>query len=90
MFGIDVTPDGKIFSASADKTARLHTFGDGKAIRTFSGQTDWVYSVAFNPATKKVAAGSYSGQVRIWNSEDGKQALDFTAAPGFEKKPEAK
>jgi hypothetical protein len=84
VFGLTVTADGNVYSCSADKTVRLHQLANGKAVRTFSGQQDWVYSVTYAPATKRVAAGAYNGQVRVWNAADGKQLLEFTAAPGFE------
>jgi WD40 repeat protein len=57
-------------------------------VKTFGGHTDWVYSIAVNAATKRVAAGSYNGEVRIWNIEDGAETLKFVAAPGY-KAPEA-
>ncbi|MCH7687002.1 MAG: hypothetical protein IH899_10030 [Planctomycetes bacterium] len=88
VFRIQITKDGKIYSCSADKNARLHNLADGKVIRTFSGHADWVYSITFNAAAKKVATGSYDGQIRIWNAEDAKGLVTFTAAPGY-KAPEA-
>ena len=44
--------------------------------------------VSYDPTTKKVAAGGYDGEVRIWNVADGKELVTFTAAPGY-KKPDA-
>ena len=87
VFRIALTKDGRVFSSCADKTARLHTIADGKSIRTFSGHKDRVYSVAFNAATKKMASGSYDGEIRIWNVDDGKPSATFFAAPGY-KAPE--
>lgn len=86
VFRIQITKDGKIYSCSADKTARLHNLADGKVIRTYSGHADWVYSISYNAAVKKMATGSYDGQVRIWNAEDGKVLSQFTAAPGYKAK----
>ncbi len=80
-----VTKDGQVFSCSADKNTRLHSIDDGKKIRTYSGHQDWVYSVAFNSATKKLATGSYDGEIRIWNSDNGEKIVTFTAAPGYKK-----
>lgn len=89
VFRIAVTPEGQVFSPSADKNARVHTIADGKAIRSFGGHTDWVYSVGVHTGSKRVAAGSYTGEVRIWNLDDGKEVLKFVAAPGSEKKETA-
>jgi len=89
VFRITVTPEGQVFSSSSDKTARNHQVGDGKALKTFGGHTDWVYSVAVHPGSKRVAAGSYNGEVRIWNVEDAAETLKFVAAPGHSGKETA-
>ena len=83
VFRIVTTKEGLIYSSSADKTARIHKFADAAQVFSLAGHTDWVYSVAFNAATKRVAAGSYTGEVRIWNAEDGKETKMFIAAPGY-------
>lgn len=82
VFRIIITPDGRLFSCSADQTAREHKL-DGNQVRVFTGHKDWVYAVAFNPKTKKLATGSWEGEVRVWNAEDAKGMLDFVAAPGY-------
>ena len=78
-----MTKDGHVYSCSADKTARLHKLADGKAVRTFSGHKDWVYAVAYHEASKRLATGTYDGEIRIFNAEDGKVGTTFTAAPGY-------
>lgn len=88
VFRIVVTPEGHVYSCSADKNARSHQIADGKVLKTFAGHADWVYSVAVHAGSKRVAAGSYDGKVRIWNIDDAKETLNFTAAPGY-KAPEA-
>jgi hypothetical protein len=88
VFRITVTKEGQVYSASADKTARSHNVADGKALKTFTGHSDWVYSVAPHTASKRVATGSYDGEIRIWNLDDAKTTANFVAAPGY-KAPEA-
>jgi hypothetical protein len=83
VFKLVATKEGLIYSSSADKTARIHKFVDGSQVFSLGGHTDWVYSVAFNAASKRVAAGSYTGEVRIWNAEDGKEVKMLVAAPGY-------
>ncbi|MDA0835740.1 MAG: hypothetical protein O2955_15630 [Planctomycetota bacterium] len=83
VFRIQATADGKLFSASADQNARLHNVADGAAVRSYAGLTDWVYCIAYNPATKMLAAGSFSGQIKVWNEEDGAEIATFFAAPGY-------
>ena len=82
VFRIAVTKEGEVASSSADKTARLHKLANGQAVRTFGGHADWVYSVAIHPATKRLATGSYNGDIRIFNTADGKLVKQFIAAPG--------
>ena len=72
-----------VFACSADKTAREFKLADRAAVYTFSGHKDYVYALDFNPATKRLATGSFDGEVRIWNTADGKLLSSFIAAPGY-------
>ncbi len=78
-----VNRDGHLFACSADKSVRQFRDNDRGAVRKFDGQTDWVYSVAAHPATKRVASGGYDGQIVVWNLEDGKPVATFLAAPNY-------
>lgn len=78
-----VNRDGSLFAASADRTVRQFRDNDRGAVRQFDGQTDWVYAVAVHTPTKRVASGSYNGQVIVWNLDDGKPVASFVAAPNF-------
>ncbi len=81
---VSVTKDGRIFSCSADRSARLHAL-DGKLLKTFSGHGDWVYALAVCPATNRLATGAFDGEIRVWNVTDGKNLVKFVAAPGYKK-----
>ncbi|HEX7378932.1 MAG TPA: c-type cytochrome domain-containing protein [Pirellulales bacterium] len=76
-----------VYTCSADKTARQHKTADRAQVRVFSGHTDWIYSLAFNEPTQRLATGSFDGEVRVWNLADGKQVTAFKAAPGFPPAP---
>jgi WD40 repeat protein len=78
-----------IYSCSADKTARQHKTADRAQVRAFSGQADWIYALAYNEATQRLATGSFDGEVRLWNLADGAQVAAFKAAPGFPPAPAA-
>lgn len=84
VFGLLVSADGHVLSACSDKQVRLHNLGNGSLVRTFAGNTDWVYSVAFHPASKRVASGSHNGELRVWNFDDAAALQTFVAAPGLE------
>jgi WD40 repeat protein/predicted nucleic acid-binding Zn-ribbon protein len=85
VFRLVVTPDGRIFSCSADRKARVHALANGNLLTTFSGHDDWVYSLAYNDSTKRLATGSFDGEVRIWNVQNGKGLVTFLAAPGYKR-----
>jgi hypothetical protein len=78
-----VTPEF-IFSCSADKTVRQHqAAGKYDLVRQYAGHTDFVYSLAYDAATRRLAAGSFNGEVRVWNTGDGQLIASFRAAPGL-------
>jgi len=75
-------PDGKrIIAAGADKMIRVYL--DKSPQFTLAGHADWVYSLAISPDGKTLASGSWDGQVRLWNLDDGKPAGIIMAAPGL-------
>ncbi len=80
----------KIFSASADKSVRQHRAEGFKEFKKYDGPTDAVYVVAFHPATGRIAAGTFAGEVRVWNAEDGAAVTTFIAAPGYSAEVAAK
>ncbi len=77
---------GLLASASADKTVRLWDAKTLERKRTLEGLGDYVYAVAFSPDGKSVAAGSYAGEVRVWQVADGQETAKFVAAPGLKGK----
>jgi WD40 repeat protein len=72
-----------VFSCSADKTIRRHSTDKRELVRTFSGHTDWVYALSVDEPAKRLASGSYDGEVRIWDLESGQVLTTFVAAPGY-------
>jgi mono/diheme cytochrome c family protein len=73
----------RVFTCAADNTAHEFAYDSKALVKTFSGHTDWVFALAYNDATKRLATGSFDGEVRIWNTEDGMNLLSFKAAPGY-------
>lgn len=72
-----------LFSCSADRTVRQHT-NDKKCelVRVFSGHKDFVYALALDERTHRLASGSFDGEVRVWNTDDGALITAFIASPG--------
>jgi WD40 repeat protein len=81
---IQVLADGRVVSAGGDQHVRLHNSADGAQIRDFAGHKDWVYSIDCHPATNRIASGSYDGEIRIWNMENGESPVQWIAAPGYQ------
>lgn len=81
VFRIQVLAGDMILSASGDRSIHLHKAADGAAVRKFSGHNDWVYTVSAFPGGKLIASGSYDGEIRFWNSEDGTLTSSFIAVP---------
>lgn len=71
------------FTASAEKKVRQVRAKEQKQVREFAGPADWTLSAAYHADTKRVAAGTFDGQVIVWNADDGSQVTTFTAAPGY-------
>ena len=81
IFRVLVVAGDRIFSASADRSVREHNAADGQLIRTFSGHGDWVYTVSLNAVRNVIASGSYDGEIRVWNSQDGSVQSSFKGMP---------
>ena len=66
------SPDGNtIASGSSDKTIRLWDVASGNTIRTLTGHTTNVYSVAFSPDGNKIASGSSDKTIWLWDAVSG-------------------
>lgn len=81
--------EGQIFSAAGDRSVKQHNAEDRKEVRVYAGHSDWVYALAYNAPTKRLASGSYDGEARVWNVADGSLVTAFKAAPGFSAAPAA-
>jgi hypothetical protein len=74
------------FVPTAEPRVRQFKAKEGDQVREFHEAKDWVLSVAAHEASGRVAAGTFDGEVRIWQLSDGKPLLNFPAAPGYVKK----
>jgi WD40 repeat protein len=62
--------DGKIYSASHDRTIRVWSGADGTHLRTLQGHTGRVWALAVG-LDGKIYSGSSDTTIRVWSGEDG-------------------
>jgi WD40 repeat protein len=76
-------------TTSADKTVKVWNPETGANTKTLTGLTDFVFAAAISPDAKRVAAGGYDGEVRVWNIADGAVVKAFNASPGYVPPPKS-
>lgn len=69
-----------LYTCAGDGIVREIKLADSKLVRDYRIASP-VLSVSCHPASKRLAAGTFHGDVRIWNLEDGKEVITFAAAP---------
>ncbi len=71
------SPNGRLATASDDKTARVWDTASGKLIATLTGHSDSVLSAAWSPDGRRLATGGYNGEVRLWDAISGRPITAF-------------
>ncbi len=61
------SPDGKAIASGSDSNVRLWDVASRRVLRTYSGPSDMVMSVAFSHDGKWLAAGSKDKMVFVWD-----------------------
>jgi len=59
-------------------TIKLKAFIKKEEVKTFSGHSSWVQSVAFSPDGKFLASGSYDNTIKIWNINTDEEIRTLT------------
>ena len=65
-----------------DKTLKLWDLASGKELRTFTGHSGWVSSVAIAPDGRTALSGSQDKTLKLWDLATGKELRTFTGHSG--------
>ncbi len=72
--------NGQLVSCGRDRVAKLWT-QDGKQQRAFEAFGDLALRVTVDHTCKRVVAGDWNGEVRMWNAADGKRLAQLSLNP---------
>lgn len=62
------TADGKYFAAGFLREGiKLFDYNTGNIVRTFSGHTSWINSIAIDSSSNYMVSGSHDNMVKLWN-----------------------
>ena len=73
-------PNGTIVTSGRDKSVKFWD-GEGKGLRTISDLSDIVMEARLSHDGTKIIAGDWSGQVFVWNANDGKKMGSLSSNP---------
>ncbi len=85
VFGLLVR-DGQVFATSADGLLKQFDATTLTEVRTYPGHTDWVFALACDSPTHRLASGAYNGEVKVWDTKTGQCVTTFLARPREEKR----
>ena len=80
-----VVVEGSVFAGGASGKVLRVPVEKMSVTRTYEGLSDWIYAIAYDPASKRVAAGSYDGTVAVWDAESGALLAQFPGVPAAQK-----
>lgn len=70
--GVRYSADGKLLlGASEDNQIWIWQTGSGARLRTLSGHTSWVWTLAVCQFSSLIVSGSDDGTLRLWDGESG-------------------
>lgn len=71
----------QVFAASGDGLVRQFDLKSFQVVRTYTGLSDWAFALDVDENAHRVVAGSFRGEVRIWDTQTGQCLSAFNARP---------
>jgi len=84
VFALAVRPGG-VFAAGGDGTVREFDLTSLQEVRSFPAGPDWLFSLDCHASAGLLAAGSYTGEIQVWDLRTGKSLARFFGAPPTRK-----
>jgi WD40 repeat protein len=91
IWGVAFSPDGKYLAWGKGTQNMIDKIGNnvilsdvasGREVRTLSGHTARITSVAFSPDSKTLASGSDDGTIRMWDVTNGQKLSSVSGYSG--------
>jgi WD40 repeat protein len=77
---------GCLFCGGTDGILRQYSLDKRELVRAYPKLSDWIYCIAVDAKRRRVAVGTYGGDVHIWEVDTGAVIADFIPAPGYVRK----
>ncbi|MEH1786437.1 MAG: WD40 repeat domain-containing protein, partial [Nostoc sp.] len=68
----------QLASASSDKTIKIWDVSSGKLLKSLTGHTHWVSSIAYSPNGQQLASASWDKTIKIWDVSSGQPLKSLT------------
>lgn len=80
VLSLEYAHDGRIVSCGRDRVTRIYDQA-GKALKEFEPFADLALRVAISHDGQRVAAGDWTGDIRVWSVADGKRIGSIESNP---------
>jgi WD40 repeat protein len=75
---VSISADGKYIATTGhDRTVRVSSTTDGKALHEFAGHSSPAFAIAFHPDSKSVVSAEQFGVIKHWDVATGKHVRDI-------------
>ncbi|MEK0182010.1 beta-propeller domain-containing protein [Microcoleus anatoxicus] len=73
-----ISPDRQTFFSGCDNTIKIWQLSTGQELRTLTGHSSWVASVAISPDGHTLVSGSVDNTIKIWELSTGRELRTLT------------